>query len=218
MSGAKDKKAPMTRDADEAALPEEIETALRNYVEPVRQEASAFGVLFSRELEGRVDEAGRIRAEVKARGALVALRAALRTALSRSTGGGGETVAWAVVDKNGEFYDAAPLRSKEYAEKRAPALNRTRDGYPTPYRVVPLYAAPTGATGGEYERARQAFYEAAARNFIVEFDCPINEDGPSREWYEMHDASSREAGQALRRLREAEKALARNEGGERRGM
>lgn len=54
-------------------------------------------------------------------------------------------VAWAVVDAAGAFWDAAPLSSKEYADKRAAVLNRTRDGYPTPYTVKALYAADVPA-------------------------------------------------------------------------
>lgn len=53
------------------------------------------------------------------------------------------------------------------------------------------------------EEAKAAFYEAAARHFTIEFDCPVTEDGPPQEWYDDHDVAAREAGQALRRLREA---------------
>lgn len=69
-------------------------------------------------------------------------------------------MAWAVIDKDGEFWDAAPLSSKESADKRAAVLNRTRDGYPTPYTVVPLYAHPAATAR---EEAWKAMVEACER-------------------------------------------------------
>lgn len=73
-------------------------------------------------------------------------------------------VAWAVVDATGAFWDAAPLSSKEYADKRVASLNRKYGQIVnTPYRVVPLYDADVPALMARIERAEGLLREARGR-------------------------------------------------------
>ena len=123
---------------------------------------------------------------------------------------GVEPVAWAVIDKDGAFWDAAPLSSKEYADKRAAVLNRTRDGYPTPYTVVPLYAHPAATAREEAWKAMVAY---------IECEDAYKNASKSNDWMAPLTAAGWDGKSnprpLINRLRTRALALARSTGGER---
>ena len=100
-----------------------------------------------------------------------------------------------MVDKDGEFWDAAPLRSKGHAEGRARRLNRTYKSRPgdvvtNEWRVVPLYLYASPPPTGE------SVEEIAALLFHT-FDAEEDEVG-DRNW---EDALPEERATCLRQAK-----------------